>query len=118
MAFRENDSEGQLSEEIQAENDKYGVLMILQKEPIEGIYRGFKECPGYGGKGTQKSHLFESTDGTEFKVRGFGLMDHIIAKDYVEGDLLRVTYTGKGDDGYHKCKIAKDDGSPDNGEEL
>jgi hypothetical protein len=111
MAFVDGEGSGELSDEIKEENSKYGVLMSLQGDnPIQGIYRGFKECPGFEGKGKQKSHSFEQPDGSNLKVRGFGLMDHIIAKDYAEGDLLRVTYTGK-DGKFHKCRIAKDDGT-------
>tara|TARA_R100001530_G_C4276831_1_gene144552 strand:- start:456 stop:821 length:366 start_codon:yes stop_codon:yes gene_type:complete len=118
MAFIEGNSDGELSEEIKEENEKYGELMVMQKEPIEGIYRGVREVPGYGGKGKQQCHKFEKADGSEFEMRGFGLMDHILAKDYAVGDLLRVTYTGKSEKtGYHQCKIAKDDGNGDAGGE-
>ncbi len=114
MAFVEGENGGELSPEIQEENAKYGELMVMQKEPVEGIYRGCREVPGYGGKGKQKCHKFEKADGSEFEIRGFGLMDHILNKDYGIGDLLRVTYTGKNEKtGYHQCKIAKDDGSGD-----
>lgn len=122
MAFVDGESGGELSDEVKAENEKYGVLMIMQKEPVQGIYRGFRMVPGYKGnmKNQQKCHSFEQEDGNNLEVRGFGLMDHIIAKDYKEGDLLRVIYTGLVD-GYHKCTIAKDDGNgagSDGGEDL
>ncbi len=110
MAFKDIGGEGELSEEIQAENKEKGELMTLRTEPVEGIYRGYDEVSGYEGKGKQKSHKFEKSDGSIFKVRGFGLMDHIIANDVTEGQLIRVTYTGKGDDGYHKCRVAIDNG--------
>lgn len=110
MAFEELGGEGELSEEIKAENAEKGELMTLRKEPVEGIYRGFNEVSGFEGKGKQRSHKFEAKDGSIFKIRGFGLMDHIIANEVTEGQLIRVTYTGKGDDGYHKCKVAVDNG--------
>ncbi len=120
MAFEELGSEGELSEDIQAENKEKGELMVLRTEPVEGIYRGFTNVSGYEGKGKQKSHKFEKPDGSILKIRGFGLMDHIIANDISEGQLIRVTYTGKGDDGYHKCRIAVDNGekSTSKSEEL
>ncbi len=112
MAFQDTDTGSELSEEAQADNDKYGQLMVLIGEgnSLQGIYRGVKEVPGYEGKGKQKCHSLEQESGEILKVRGFGLMDHIIAKDVEEGQLIRVTYTGKGTDGYHKCKVAIDDG--------
>ena len=69
MAFVDGDSGGELSPEVQEENEKNGVLMVLQGDtPVQGIYRGFKEVPGYEGKGKQKSHSFEQEDGSIVKV--------------------------------------------------
>ncbi|KKL87326.1 hypothetical protein LCGC14_1935880 [marine sediment metagenome] len=118
MAWEDIGGEGELSEEVKAQNVEYGELMHYQKKPVEGIYRGFDMVPGHKGKGKQKSHKFEQPDGSVFKIRGFGLMNYIIDADVTEGQLIRVTYTGKGDDGYHKCKVAIDNGDKASSEEL
>ena len=120
MAFIES-KDGELSEEVIAENEKYGKLAIMLGEgnSVEGIYRGVKQVTGYQGKGKQSSHTFEDAKtGEEFKIRGFGLMDHIIKKEVTEGDLIRVTYKGKGEDGYHKCSVGIDNGEPAPSEEM
>jgi len=111
MGFNDIGGDGELSEEVLKDNADYGQLMVLIGEgnSLEGIYRGAVDCPGYNGKGKQKSHSLEQKDGSIVKVRGFGLMDHILAKDVENGETIRVTYTGKQGD-FHKCKVAKDDG--------
>lgn len=85
--------------------------MILCLEPegtvVEGIYKGFKEVPGFEGKGTQRKHTFKQSNGKQFPVIGFGLMDHIL-QNVKEGSRTRVTYLGKDGD-YHKCTVEVDD---------
>lgn len=99
------------SERIQADNEKYGELMTLIGEGnhVEGIYQGYDDCPGFKGKGKAQSHKFKQADGSILKMRGFGLMDSLLEKEVKEGDDVRVTYMGKGEE-YHKCKVAIDDG--------
>ncbi len=121
MAFIETGN-GEMSEKAQKENEEYGQLMTLIGEgnSLEGVYRGCKDVPGYDGKGKQVMHKLEQDSGDILKVRGFGLMNHIIKNEVEEGQLIRVTYKGKGEDGYHKCSVAIDDGETgsDDNEEL
>ncbi|KKM77025.1 hypothetical protein LCGC14_1374160 [marine sediment metagenome] len=74
---------------------------------VEGIYKGFKMVPGHKGKGKQKCHTFDQSNGEPLAVLGFGLMDHIL-NNVEKGSQTRITYLGKVGD-YHKCKVEVDD---------
>ena len=119
MVFRPL-SGGELSEEQIKENAEHGELMIFIGEgnSIEGVYKGADSCAGFKGKGKQKSHKFEQSDGSILKKRGFGPMDHILKEQVNVGDNIRVTYTGKGTDGFHKCTVGLDDGSGESDETV
>jgi|7_EtaG_2_1085326.scaffolds.fasta_scaffold94607_1 hypothetical protein len=121
MAFK-NVGGGEQSIEIQEENDKYGIIMSLQEIgfSVQGVYKGSEDVPGAPDKkgkpqGTQKMHKFLA-DGEVQKVRGFGLMNHILKEQISEGDLIKVTYNGKVGD-YHKCTVGIDDGSGESNDE-
>lgn len=85
------------------------MLLCLQDvgTVVEGIYKGFKDVPGFEGEGIEQCHTFEQSDSSTFTVIGFGLMNHILKK-VKKGSQTKVTYKGKVGK-HHKCTVAVDD---------